>query len=74
MIKDEGNFGTFDTLDYGELLSVLKSNRYSKIERHLINHMYVPQRRIRDFIPILIMLGVTRTVLETIDFNERETR
>ena len=64
--QDQGDFALFDILDWDEFNSLLKSNRMTRIERHTIRHMYVPQRVIREFLPVVAMLAVGSCIMDVI--------
>ena len=65
--ENQGIFPLLDVLTYSELLSLLKSNRLNRSLRKTINHMYMPQRTIREYLPLISVVGITSVVLDLIN-------
>ena len=68
----QGDFPLFDILSMEELYSLLKSNKFTWNERHFITHMYIPQRKIREFVPVIMLVGVTRMIMDILHSSKRE--
>ena len=53
----------FESLEIGELLSLRKSNRFS---RDMIRHykMYMPQRAIKDVLPVITSCAIASGVIQ----------